>query len=91
MGARSGRMATELEDLLRRFRWLPFRPAADFRSGAEIYRACRGAGVTPGGLVDCSIAAVAIRTGATLLTADAAQARIADVVDLRLDPASPTT
>ncbi len=55
---------------------------------ARIYRACRRAGVTPRGLVDCMVAAVAWRRGATLLARDADLNRIAEVVGIDLDDAS---
>ena len=54
----------------------------------SIYRACRRAGISPGGLLDCTIAAIALRYDATLLTGDIGQARIAQVMPLRLDSAS---
>jgi hypothetical protein len=38
--------------------------------------------------MDCVIAGIAMREDAALLTADLAQARIAEVLPLRLDPAS---
>ncbi len=68
--------------------FLPFRPATDFDGAALIYRTCREQGVSPRGLVDCMIASVAIRHHADVLTADRDLARIAEVMALRLDPAS---
>jgi len=44
--------------------------------------------VTPRGLVDCLIASVAHRHGATLLAADADLPRVAGVVGIDLDDAS---
>ena len=87
-GARDDRREADLRRLLDRFRLLGFDPAADFDGAVRIYRSCRQAGVTPRGLVDCLIAAVAIRHRAALLTADQDHARIAAVMDLRLDAAS---
>ena len=43
---------------------------ADFESAADLYRACRGRGSTIRKLIDCLIAAVAVREGATLLHND---------------------
>lgn len=87
-GARDDARETDLRRLLDRFRLLRFDAAVDFDGAVRIYRSCREAGVTPRGLLDCLIAAVAIRHGAALLTADRDLARIATVMDLRLDPAS---
>lgn len=84
-GARSDRRQADLRGLLLSFRLLPFEPAADFDHAALIYRRCRTAGITPRGLIDCLIAAVAARCGATLLQADADLARVATVIDLPLD------
>ena len=60
----------------------------DVDGAATIYRRCRRAGITPRGLVDCMIVAVAVRHDATVLSQDADMARIAEVTTLRLDPAS---
>ena len=62
--------------------------ASDFDAAARIYRRCRAAGVTPRGLIDCLIAAVAWRHEAPLLAHDADLARIAAVIGAPLDPAS---
>jgi predicted nucleic acid-binding protein len=73
---------------LRSFTWLPFVTATDFEAATTIFRTCRAQGGTPRGTVDCMIAAVALRHEATLLTADADLARIAQVMGIPLDPAS---
>lgn len=88
IGARSDRREQDLRDLLAAYPQLPFLGAADLDGGVAVYRQCRRAGVTPGGLIDCTIAAIAMRHDAALLTADVAQARIAQVLPLPLDPAS---
>lgn len=87
-GARDDRREADLRRLLDRFRLLRFDPGADFDGAVRIYRSFRQAGVTPRGLLDCLIAAVAIRHRAALLTADQDLARIATVMDLQLDSAS---
>jgi predicted nucleic acid-binding protein len=46
------------------------RGVADFEAAAELYRACRARGATVRRLVDCLIAAVAVRDGATVLHND---------------------
>lgn len=87
-GARSDDRETQLRRLLLRFRLLRFDAVTDFDAAARIYRRCRRAGVTPRGMVDCMIAAVALRRGATVLCHDAEMDRVAQVVGLVLDNAS---
>ena len=87
-GARSDERASDLRRLLLRFHLLQFDVAADFDGAARIYRRCRAPGITPRGMIDCMIAAVALRCGATLLANDADISRIASVVGIELDPAS---
>jgi hypothetical protein len=87
-GARSDERERDLRRLLLRFALLRFDPAVDFDAAARIYRACRREGVTPRGLVDCMIASVAHRHGASLLALDADLNRIADVISIEIDEAS---
>jgi predicted nucleic acid-binding protein len=88
-GARDDARELALRRLLARCELLRFDPIADFDGAARIYRRCRAAGVTPRGLVDCMIVAVAWRHEAALLTCDADLTRVATVVGAALDPASP--
>lgn len=87
-GARSDARERDLRRLLLRFQLLGFDPASDFDAAARIYRTSRRVGITPRGMLDCMIATVAWRTGATLLACDGDMARIAKVFEIRLDPAS---
>jgi predicted nucleic acid-binding protein len=87
-GARTDDGEADLRRLLLRFTLLSFDVAADFDGAATIYRRCRRAGVTPRGIVDCMIAAVAYRHRATLLAADADLSRVATVVGIDLDKAA---
>jgi predicted nucleic acid-binding protein len=89
-GARTDGREVELRRLLLRFHLLPFDPAADFDGAVTVYRQCGQVGVTPRGLIDCMIAAVAHRHGATLLAHDADMSRVADVAGITMDPASHT-
>jgi predicted nucleic acid-binding protein len=84
-GARDDRRQELLRRLLLRFDLIPFDPVADFDGAALIYRRCRGAGITPRGLLDCMIASVAWRTRATLLAQDADLDRVAGVMGIGLD------
>lgn len=87
-GARSDERAADLRRLLLRFDWLVFDTATDFDAATRIYRRCRRAGITPRGMVDCMIAAVAWRRGATLLACDADMDHVARVTGIELDEAS---
>jgi predicted nucleic acid-binding protein len=87
-GARDDRRETDLRRLLGRFEMLSFDAVSDFDGAVRIYRRCRAAGVTPRGMLDCMIAAVAWRRGATLLAHDADIDRVARVIDVELDDAS---
>ena len=90
-GARSDDREADLRRLLLRFALLGFDAVTDFDAAASIYRQCRRAGVTPRGMVDCMIAAVAHRHRATLLASDADLSRVARIVGIDLDQASLTT
>jgi hypothetical protein len=65
-GARDDQREHDLRRLLLRFHLHRFDAVVDFDGTIRIYRRCRQQGITPRGLVDCMIAAVAWREGATL-------------------------
>ncbi len=87
-GARDDVRERMLRRLLLRFRLLPFDAAVDFDAATLIYRRCRKSGITPRGMVDCMIAAVAWRREAVLLSRDVDLARVARVVGVEMDAAS---
>lgn len=87
-GARDAKRRSDLRRLLLRFDLLPFDVATDFDAAASIYGSCRRAGITPRGLIDCMIASVALRHGASLLAQDADMNQIARVVGVTMDGAS---
>ena len=87
-GARTQAREADLRRLLLRFDLLAFDPVADFDAAVTIYRRCRRVGVTPRGLLDCMIAGVCWRRGATLLAHDIDLDRVAGVIGLELDEAS---
>jgi predicted nucleic acid-binding protein len=87
-GARDNRRETDLRRLLLRFELLGFETVSDLNSAARIYRRCRAAGVTPRGMVDCMITAVAWRRQATVLAHDLDIGRVAGVIGIEIDPAS---
>jgi hypothetical protein len=68
-GARDDQHLHLLRRLLARAALLPTVPM-DYDAAAGFYRACRRRGETVRKLIDCLIAAVAIRAGATVLHAD---------------------
>lgn len=87
-GARSDAREEQLRRLLLRFHQMPFDAVTDFAAATRIYRRCRRAGVTPRGMIDCMIAAVAWRNGALLLSFDADLGRVAQVIGIEMDKAS---
>lgn len=87
-GARDDRREAELRRMLLRFALLRFDGVADFDGAVRIYRRCRASGVTPRGMIDCTIASVAWRAGATLLARDADLVRVAGVIGIDVDEAS---
>ncbi|MCB0948125.1 MAG: PIN domain-containing protein [Mycobacterium sp.] len=87
-GARSDAREAQLRNLLLRFRLAHFDAVTDFDAATRVHRRCRQAGVTPRGMVDCMIAAVAHRCGLALLAWDADMSRVAQVIGIELDEAS---
>ncbi len=87
-GARNEQREADLRRLLLRFEFLPFDAVTDFDAAVTIYRRCRRAGITPRGMLDCMIAAVAWRQRAALLAHDADLDRAARVIGIDLDDAS---
>jgi hypothetical protein len=87
-GANTDTQARDLRRLMSRPGLLHFDPVADFDAASRIYRTCRRAGVTPRGMIDCMIAAVAWRRGAALLSHDVDLDRVAQAIGIDLDDAS---
>jgi predicted nucleic acid-binding protein len=87
-GAKDDDREQLLRRLLGRFALLRFDPASDFDAAARTYRRCWAGGVTPRGLIDCMITAVAWRHSASLLTGDADLVRAARVMGVEVDEAS---
>jgi predicted nucleic acid-binding protein len=87
-GARDDARENDLRRLLMRARLLQFDATTDFDAATRIYRRCRRSGITPRGMIDCMIAAVAWRQGAALLCRDADLDRVAQLIGIELDVAS---
>ena len=81
-GARDDRREHDLRRLMQRFPLMQFDAAIDFDAATRIYRMCRRSGVTPRGMVDCMIAAVALRHGVSLLANDTDLDRVARVMGI---------
>ncbi len=88
-GARSDAAAAQLRDHLVGYRWLGVDAVTDFDAAARIFRRCRRVGVTPRGMIDCLIVAVAWRTGASLLARDVGIERIAEMMGVAVDRTDP--
>ena len=87
-GARDDQRERALRRLLLRHRVLPTDATVDFEAAARVYRRCRAVGVTPRGMIDCLIAAVAWRFEAVLLAQDIDLVRVANVLGVPLDDAT---
>jgi predicted nucleic acid-binding protein len=59
-------------------------PRDDWEEAASIYRRCREQGLTPKSMIDCLIAAVAIRNDVAVLHHDAEFDRIAECTTLQV-------
>jgi predicted nucleic acid-binding protein len=87
-GARDQEHVQELRRLLARATLLPTE-SIDYDSAAALYRSCRSQGKTVRKLIDCLIAAVAIRGGVRVLHRDDDFAAIASATELRIDGVRP--
>ncbi|HEY2334274.1 MAG TPA: PIN domain nuclease [Solirubrobacterales bacterium] len=83
-GARDEADRDRLRRLLYGLEFLAVDGPDDYERAADLYRLCRSGGETPRKLTDCLIAAVAIRSDAELLCADADFLAIARHAPLRL-------
>jgi predicted nucleic acid-binding protein len=70
-GARSSMHRDNLRRLLAGCEYVATDGPADWERAADLYRVCRKAGATVRALNDCLIAAVALRSGASVLHKDA--------------------
>ena len=87
-GARTKRRSNELRRLIISCHWVASDAGTDYEAAAGIYRQCRAVGITPRGLLDCLIVAIAWRADASVLAHDSDFARVAEVISVPLDPAS---
>lgn len=83
-GARSDQLRRQIRKMLNHFNHLAFDSIVDFPEAARIYRECRAAGITPRSQIDCMIAAVALRTGSSILSFDSDFDQISAVTGLKL-------
>jgi predicted nucleic acid-binding protein len=86
-GARTDAEVARMEELFDGHPLLPVDPWVDYRGAAAAARACRSIGRPARSIVDCLIAAVAVRTGAAVLHRDRDFDHLAACLpDLRLHP-----
>lgn len=69
-GAKTSAHAQKLGEQLAQLPLLAVRGFEDFKRAAEMYRVCRSRGATIRKLMDCLIAAIALRHGASILHLD---------------------
>lgn len=89
-GTTSEERADDLRDLLNACHQLSPSPRDDAEAASALYRTCRRAGQTPRVLLDCLIAAVAVRHDVAILHRDRDFDVIARHTDLRIAPGSAT-
>ncbi|HSW30394.1 MAG TPA: PIN domain nuclease [Longimicrobiales bacterium] len=86
-GCSDDQAASRIQRLLARFEILEVEGLADFEDAAWIQRFCRGKGETVRSMIDCLVAAMALREGRPLLARDRDYEVIARHTALRLaDP-----
>ena len=83
-GATTERERANVSGALGGCRFEPAQGPGDWTGAASIYRACRQRGVTARNMLDCLIAAVALRVDAEVLAHDRDFELIASVTPLRL-------
>jgi predicted nucleic acid-binding protein len=83
-GAGSDGQVRDLQRLLARFTALPGASPADHERAAALYRAARRTGETVRSLLDCLVAAAALRTDSAVLARDRDFEVLAEVSPLRL-------
>lgn len=86
-GARDERHLGQLRGLLGRATMLSTTPQ-DYETAAMLFRTCRAQGETVRKLIDCLIAAVAVRHEAAILHADSAFSTLARCANIPVHPAS---
>ena len=84
-GARTDQREHDLRRLMQRFTLLRFDPTIDFDGATRIYRTCRRSRVTPRGMVDCMITAVALRHGTNILAADTDLIRVGEIMGISVE------
>lgn len=87
-GARSNDELRALRRMLEHFEVMLITPRDDFEQAVALHLQCRSVGVTPRGLIDCTIAAMAVRSGLPLLHHDRDFAALAPVAGITQAPGS---
>lgn len=88
IGARDRAEVGMLRSLLETVDFELVHPRDDFESATELFHTARQRGVTVRGLMDCLIAAMALRLGHPILHHDRDFARLAPVIELQQAPGS---
>jgi predicted nucleic acid-binding protein len=83
-GCRSPREELAIERLLARGWLLSFDSGSGFVTAAKVYQQARRNGITPQSFVDCMIITAARNHGVSLLTDDANQRRVAQIVGVEV-------
>lgn len=88
VGARSNEELRALQRMLEHFEVMLMAPRDDFDRAVSLHLQCRTAGVTPRGLIDCTVAAMTLRAGLPLLHHDRDFTAMAALVGITEAPGS---
>lgn len=88
VGARSNDELRALRRMLEHFEVMLIAPRDDLEQAVALHLQCHSVGVTPRGLIDCTIAAMAVRSGLPLLHHDRDFAALASVAGITQAPGS---
>ena len=83
-GAKNSREYSDVVSIFQSIHWIKIQPQSDFDAAAQMYFQARRTGLTPGGLLDCLIVAIAQRSKSSLMTLDRNQMAVARLFDVEI-------
>ena len=83
-GIRNAKEYSKVDSIFQSIHWIKIQPQSDFDAAAHIYLESRRNGLTPGGLIDRLILAIALRSNSSLMTLDRNQMAVARLFDIEV-------
>ena len=83
-GAKNSREYSDVVSIFQSIHWIKIQPQSDFDAAAQLFFQARRIGLTPGGLLDCLIVAIAQRSNSSLMTLDRNQMAVARLFDIEV-------